>query len=93
MASLQIRDVDHNLIKRLKTLARRERRTLSHQVLFVLEQYLETQESTGRDLATASERLRDFWSEEWIPAPELPLPSREPEPDRDTRIGLVLEED
>lgn len=93
MPSLQIRDVDPRLIKRLKDLARREHRTLSHQVLFVLEQYLQARDPGGRDLATAASRIRDFWSEAGEEAPELTLPSREDEPGRTDMVDRILEED
>ncbi len=93
MASLQIRDVDPRLLKRLKALAEREHRTLSHQVLFVLERFLESPGSSGRDLTAAATRLRDFWSGSAAEAPELPLPERQPVSRRQSTVNRILDGD
>ena len=90
MASLQIRDVDPELIARIKELARRDRRTLGQQVQYILERYLEAEGSFGRDLTTAARRLRAFWQSHDGAAPEIPLPSRKDD-SRTRRIQKILD--
>lgn len=41
MANLQVRDIDNQLYKSIKALAQRERRSLSQEVIRILEDYLQ----------------------------------------------------
>lgn len=91
MASLQIRDVDPELLARIKELARRDRRTLGQQVQYILERYLEAEGSfERRDMTTAARRLRAFWQSHDGAAPEIPLPSRKDD-SRTRRIQKILD--
>ncbi len=91
MASLQIRDVDPELIAKIKELAKRDRRTLGQQVQFILERYVETDGFLERrDMATAARRIRAFWEEVGVEAPEIDLPSREDDDGRTERIQRIL---
>ena len=92
MASLQIRDVNPELIARIKELAKRDRRTLGQQVQYILERYLEAGGSfERRDMATAARRIRAFWKARGIEAPEIELPSRSDDDGRMQRIQRILD--
>ena len=90
MASLQIRDVDPALVAGLKQLARRERRTLSQQVLHVLERHLEQTLGRQTGLAAIADRLEHVLSGADDVAMELELPSRE-EAGRKARVAAILD--
>lgn len=89
MASLQIREVDPGLVARLKLVARRERRTLSQQVLYVLERHVERELGARPSLATMARRLEAFWSEQGGATTELEPPSRG-DAGREERIARIL---
>ena len=92
MASLQIRDVDPELIAKIKELAKRDRRTLGQQVQYILERYIETDGFLERrDMATAARRIRAFWKEKGVEPPEIRLPSRSEDDERMERIQRILD--
>ena len=62
------------------------------QVQYILERYLETEGFLERrDLATAARRIRAFWKDQGVEAPEIHLPSREEDDGRMERIQRILD--
>ncbi len=66
MANLQVRDMDDNLYKALKALAKREKRSISQEVVYIIERYLsspkdyyESQTEAFLDLTWKDDRTAD----------------------------------
>lgn len=59
MAVLQVRDIDDGLYEALKTMAKKERRSISQEVIMMIESYLSKSQSN------ASESTEEFLNLSW----------------------------
>jgi predicted CopG family antitoxin len=59
MAILQLRDIDDNLYEALKTLAKKERRSISQEVIMMIESYI------NNPKRTAPESTEEFLNLSW----------------------------
>ena len=60
MAVLQVRDIDDSLYEALKTLAKKERRSISQEVIMMIESYI------SNPKATSVESTEEFLNLSWI---------------------------
>ena len=64
MANLQVKDIDNALYESLKRLAVRERRSISQEVILILERYLSSPGQLERNPTEAFPALAGSWSDE-----------------------------
>jgi hypothetical protein len=60
MAVLQVRDIDDSLYEALKKLAKKERRSLSQEVIMMIESYISNPKTT------AAESTEEFLNLSWV---------------------------
>lgn len=60
MAILQVRDIDDSLYEALKTLAKKERRSISQEVIMMIESYI------SQPKASAAEATEEFLNLSWV---------------------------
>jgi len=70
MAILQVRDIDGRLYEALRALAEREKRSISQQVVYILEKFLANPQSIDKNLTDEFLKLAGSW-EDQRPAEEI----------------------
>ncbi|MEA3266767.1 MAG: antitoxin [Candidatus Fermentibacteria bacterium] len=64
MANLQVRDIDDRLYESIRMLAKSDKRSISQEVVHILEKYLSRPESSGRNPTDEFLKLSGSWEDE-----------------------------
>ena len=64
MANLQVKDIDNQLYESLRTLAKQERRSISQEVVYILEKYLSAPKSFEQNSSDELLKLTSPWDED-----------------------------
>ncbi len=63
MANLQVRDIDEKLYSSIRTLAANEKRSISQEVIYILQKYLSTPESFNLNPTDEFLQLSGSWDD------------------------------
>jgi len=64
VANLQVRDIDDRLYESIRMLAKSDKRSISQEVVHILEKYLSQPESFGRNQTDEFLKLAGSWEDE-----------------------------